>query len=95
MMTLWLIEHGGVMINGIPKEVIVNGDCDKVIMLTHTYPHKPLRKIKWPPAITKLTTHFAYGLMSDLVIASIEKSVVIHDTECPDWDQVSLNNITL
>ena len=27
---------------------------DKVSMLTHIYPHKPLRKIKWPYAVTKL-----------------------------------------
>ena len=31
-------------------------------------------------------------LMSDLVICKVRKSVVIHDTECPYWDQVSFNN---
>ena len=32
------------------------------------------------------------GLMSDLVICRFTKSMVRHDTECPYWDQVSLNN---
>ena len=32
------------------------------------------------------------GLMSDLVICNFRKSMVTHDTECPYWDQVSLNN---
>ena len=31
--------------------------------------------------------------MSDLVICKFRKYVVIHDTECPYWNQVSLNNI--
>ena len=41
---------------------------DKVSTLTHTYPHKSLRKIKWPSAITRLTAQFKGGLMSGLVI---------------------------
>ena len=32
------------------------------------------------------------GFISDLVICKFRKSMVIHDTECPYWDQVSLNN---
>ena len=32
------------------------------------------------------------GVTSDLVICKFSKSTVIHDTECPYWDQVSLNN---
>ena len=32
------------------------------------------------------------GLMSDLVICKFWKSMVMHDTECPHWDQVSLSN---
>ena len=32
-------------------------------------------------------------LTSDLVICKFSKSMVIHDTEYPYWDQVSLNNI--
>ena len=55
-----------------------------VELLTHTYPHNPLTKIMWPSAVTRLTAHFMYGLMSDLVIfASIGKNMVIYDTECP------------
>ena len=30
--------------------------------------------------------------MFDLVICKYKKSMVIHNTECPYWDQVSLNN---
>ena len=30
--------------------------------------------------------------MSNLVIYKFRKSIVIHDNECPYWDQVSLNN---
>ena len=32
------------------------------------------------------------SLMSDLMISKFRKTMVIHDTECPYWDQVSLNN---
>ena len=32
------------------------------------------------------------GLMSDLVICKFRKNMVIHDTEYPYRDQVSLNN---
>ena len=47
---------------------------DQVSMLTHTYPHKPLRKIfKWPYVITRLRDHFMCGLASDLVICKFKK----------------------
>ena len=36
---------------------------DTVSMLTHTYPHKPLRRIKWPSAIIWLTAQFTLGQM--------------------------------
>ena len=66
---------------------------DKVSMLTHIYPHKPRRKIEMTICkITRLTAHFMCGLMSDLLICKFIKCMVIHDTECPYWDQVSLNN---
>ena len=66
---------------------------DKVSMLTHTYPHKPLRKIKVAIyTFTRLTAHLMCSLTSDLVICKFSKRMVIHDTECPYWDQVSLNN---
>ena len=32
------------------------------------------------------------GLMSDLVICKFRESMVIYDTECPYWFQMSLNN---
>ena len=52
----------------------------------------PRGRLKWPYAVTRLTAHFMCGLMSDLVICKFRKSMVIHDVECPYWDQVSLNN---
>ena len=53
----------------------------------------PWQKSKWPYAITRLRAHFICGLLSDLVICKIIwKRMVIHDTECPYWNQVSLNN---
>ena len=73
--------------------VVLPLEGDKVSMLTHTYPHNPMRKIKVTICkITRLTIHFMCSLMSDLVICKFGKSLVIHDTECPFWDQVSLNN---
>ena len=62
-------------------------------MFTHTYPRKPPRKIK-----VIMRNHQAdnqlnmCGLMSELVICKFRKSMVIHDTECPYCDKVSLNN---
>ena len=64
---------------------------NKLNMLTHIYSRKHMRKIKWPSAITRLTAHFTCGLRSDLVFAWKGKSMIIHDTECPCWDQVLLN----
>ena len=63
--------------------------CD----ITAIYTHTNLRgKLKWPYAITRLTAHYMCGLRFDLVICNFRKCMVIHDTECPYWDQVSLNN---
>ena len=59
---------------------------NKVSMLTHTYPHNPWGRF------TRLAPPFMCGLMSDMVICKFRKSMVIHDTECPYWDQVSLNS---
>ena len=59
-------------------------------MLTHTYPHKPLRDIT--VTICKLIAHFKCGLMSDLVVCKFRKSMVIHDTECHYWDQLLFKN---
>ena len=66
---------------------------DRVSMLAHIYTHtNPWGRLKWPYAITRLTSHFMCGLMSDPVICKLRKSMVIHDTKCPCRDQVSLNN---
>ena len=52
----------------------------------------PRGRLKWPYTITRLTASFMCGLMSDVVKCKFRKSMVIHDTKCPHWDQVSLNN---
>ena len=67
---------------------------DKMGMLSHIYgTHmNPWGKLNWPYAITRLTAHFMCWLMFDLVICNYRQSMVIHDTECPYWDQGSLNN---
>ena len=55
-------------------------------MLTHLYKRKPLRKIMWPSAITRLTAHSTCDLMSDLVISKhrIKNMIIdLHDIECP------------
>ena len=61
-------------------------------MLTHIYPHKPVRKIDVTICNHQADIHFICGLTSDLVIRKFRKSMVIHDTKYPYWDQVSLNN---
>ena len=61
--------------------------------VTHTYPHKPLRKIKVTIyASTWLTADLLCGLTSNLVICMFRKSMVIHDIKFSYWDQVSSNN---
>ena len=61
---------------------------DKVSMVTHTYPHKPLRKtgyhmesLGWHPTLC-----VAWCLIWWLLSL---KSMVIHNAKCPYWDQVS------
>ena len=62
-------------------------------MLTHTYPHNLPGWFKWPyDHITRLTCQFMCGRMSYLLICKFRKSMVIHDTECTYWDQVSSHN---
>ena len=100
---LSLHTEGGLAKPGINKKMIETSEhlkhinCypwgDKVSVLTHTYEHKPLRKIPWPPVITKLIAHF--GLVSDMVICKYRKEyMVINDTECLYLDQVSLTTQT-
>ena len=52
----------------VPLLVMCPLGGDKVSMFTHTCPHKHLRKINGPSAITRLTAHIMSGLMSDLAI---------------------------
>ena len=64
----------------------------KVSMLTHTYPQKTWVRFKCPSGITKLTAHFTWDLMSYLMICKCRKEHWhMCNTECPYWDQVSLN----
>ena len=62
-----------------------------VCLLIHTHTN-PWGRLKLSYAITRLTAHFMCGLMSGLVICKFGKIMVMHDTECLYWDQVSLNN---
>ena len=59
--------------------------ANKVSMLTHSYPHKPLQgTLEWSSALARLTAPFTYGLVFALVIFKQRtKSKVIHDAECP------------
>ena len=61
--------------------------------LADEHHNRVMMNIKWPYAITRLTIHFACGLMSVLVICREEKGVVIHGTKCPYCDQVSFRNL--
>ena len=65
---------------------------DKVSVLTHTYPHKLLRKIK--VTICNHQVDSPLYVWPDVWSGDMQfrKSMVTHDTECPYWDQVSLNN---
>ena len=66
---------------------------DKVSMLTHIYPHKPWRNIE-----VTMQNHQADSplyVWPDVWSADLHlfiKNMVIHDIECPYWDQMSLNN---
>ena len=61
-------------------------------MLTYIYPHKPLRRTEVTICNHQADSHFMCGLMSDLVICKFRKNMIIHDSECPYRDQVSLKN---
>ena len=84
---IYLIDHVCAQIEiNIPSGVI-KWVCYPIYKHTNLW-----GKLKWPYAISRLTAHYMCGLMSDLVICNFRKSMVMHDTECPYWDQVSLNN---
>ena len=65
---------------------------DKLSMLTGTYPHKPLRKIK--VAICKHQASTPLYVWRDDWSGNLQayKKMVMHDTECPYWDQVLQSN---
>ena len=67
-------------------------ESDKVSMLIHTYPHKPLKK--WPFVITRLTTMLHISWCFTYWFANIEPCMIIHNTECPYSDPPSVNNLT-
>ena len=50
---------------------------------THT---KPWGRLKWPYAITRLTVHCTWNLVSDLVICYAKVSDTIYDAKCPHLD---------
>ena len=58
---------------------------DKVSMLTHTYPHKPLRKTKVTMCKHQADNQRMYGLVSHLVICNFRKKV---------WPYMTLNVLT-
>ena len=65
---------------------------DKVSMLTHIYPHKPWRDIE--VTICKHQADSPHYVWLDVWSADLHlfiKNMVIHDTKCPYWDQVSLH----
>ena len=66
---------------------------DKVSMLTHIYTHKPWRNIEVTICnITRLTAYFMWPDVWSADLHLFIKNMVIHDIECPNWDQMSLNN---
>ena len=65
---------------------------DKVSMLTHIYPHKPLGEIEVTICNHQADSPLYDVMMFDLVICKFRKTVAKHDTKCPYWDQVSLSN---
>ena len=71
------------------------GGGDKVSMLTHRYPHKLPWKIK--VAICSYQADSPFYLWPIIWCGDwrAKKEYGLYDTECPFWDQVSLNNTTL
>ena len=86
----------------VPKQRLIRPHVEPLTFAwpsddTHPHPYNPLSRLKWLSAITKLTSHFTFGLMEDLVIADIEKEYchTWHWMSLPYWDQVSVNSTTL
>ena len=70
---------------------------DKVSLLTHTYPHKTLRKIKVATCNHQADSSITCGLMSDLVICKFRKvwscmtPNVLTEIRCPLTTQTQPN----
>ena len=62
-----------------------------VSWLIHTYTTPEKRRLI-KVIISNHQADSPLHVWSDLVICKFRKSVVIHDTKCPYWDQASLNN---
>ena len=59
-------------------------------VLTCTYPHKPLKKIKM--YICNHQVDSPFGVWFDVCPGDLQakkKNLVLHDTECPYWGQLS------
>ena len=61
---------------------------------THTH-RSTWRRLKWPSTITRLTAHFIYGLVYDLLICKLKEEDVMHDAECTYRNHVSWTNTNL
>ena len=59
---------------------------------THTCPHNSLRKIKVTICYYQVQPKLLVAWCMLWWFASKEKGVVILNTKCPNWDNVSLNN---
>ena len=64
----------------------------QVSMLRYTYSHKSLRKVQSAHLQSPAWLHFHFWPSVWFGDLKTEYSMVIHDTECPYWDQASLNN---
>ena len=65
---------------------------EKVSMLTHEYPCKSLRKIDNSDLQSPSVFFMYWCLPWWFASKQKDRSMIIHDTECPYLDQVSLNN---
>ena len=89
-MSCWFTDY---MNTWIYAHLIIGLGDDKVSMLTHAYPHKPLRKMKWPSTITRLTAPLCVAWCLIRWFSSKAKRMWSHkDTKFSYWDQLSLNN---
>ena len=66
---------------------------DKVSMLRNAYPHKALRRNKVTMCNHQADSPlYVWPGVWSVDLQVLKKSIVIHDTECPHWYQVSVNN---